>query len=68
MKANTKVEPCPFCQSKKIGLKTESTQGKHVFWLYCLDCQATGPVKESEDKAIFAWGAYKLQAGDDNDV
>ena len=53
---NAKIIPCPFCHSTRIGLKNHEVDHKMVMWLWCSNCQATGPVASSEENAMEKWG------------
>lgn len=46
------LKPCPFCGNVCMFLNDEPA-GKWV--VNCLECQAIGPVKETEEQAISAW-------------
>lgn len=46
--------PCPFCQSRHLGIATRIGEGLAV---QCRDCRATGPAATGADDAIAAWEA-----------
>ena len=47
------IKACPWCgEAKEVA---PSCNG--VYWVECFNCGATGPVKNSEAKAIDAWNA-----------
>lgn len=49
-----KIKPCPFCKGKAEGL---SECGLSQFRVTCnfWECDAAGPIKETEIDAIEAW-------------
>lgn len=49
--------PCPFCNSRSTHLFQDARMsGRHV---WCLDCRARGPVKDTSRVACKAWNAAK---------
>lgn len=48
-----KAAPCPICGSEHVGL--EGSVCSREFFVWCLDCDAMGPPKNSERAAIYAW-------------
>lgn len=61
MKSNmksAKIAECPFCDSGDVVTCDEAASiGERAGWFVtCQGCKAQGPVKDSEDRAIAAWG------------
>lgn len=65
MKTKLSKAPCPFCGSSEVLI--EGKANKHN--LFCCNCLARGPVKETAVKAETAWNKRKKSTGDmDNEV
>ena len=47
------LKPCPFCKSEDVYLVSETEIEYN--WVYCKNCEAAGPMKETEEEAIEAW-------------
>lgn len=49
---------CPFCKSLDVAVKVvaiETTDSSSIYAGFCNNCLATGPEKETEDRAGLAW-------------
>jgi len=63
---NIHPAPCPFCQSKRIGLNQKMANSLEssdfpekrisIYWLYCHDCHSTGPLALTQKEAAQKWG------------
>lgn len=60
-----KAAPCPICGSEHVGL--EGSVCSREFFVWCLDCDAMGPPKNSERAAIDAWNKGDSVSRDDDD-
>lgn len=60
-----KAAPCPICGSEHVGL--EGSVCCREFFVWCLDCDAMGPPKNSERAAIHAWNKGDGVTRDDED-
>jgi Lar family restriction alleviation protein len=50
------MKPCPFCKSKDILIRGIDESHKNPpFWVECMECMATGPEAETEEKAVELW-------------
>lgn len=45
-----KPKPCPFCRSENTAYEFDE-----IVFIYCADCGANGPAKETADEALAAW-------------
>jgi len=51
-----KLEQCPFCgESYAINVLDASDQYVSSFWVTCGNCDAEGPVADTEDDAVEKW-------------
>lgn len=48
----TKLKPCPFCDSKHIDI---TSYGEVMWFIQCDNCYATFPEFETKEQAIDAW-------------
>lgn len=59
---STEIKACPFCGSDEISVGSRSDHpDESQAWVACHKCGASGPVAETESKAICHWNA---RAGD----
>ena len=47
---------CPFCRGENV-LPVNNRQGKH--WMYCNDCKASGPQKDTPEDAETAFATVR---------
>lgn len=52
-------KPCPKCGSENVGLDGSICCAK--FFVWCLDCDAMGPDRNSENAAIHAWNEAEAE-------
>jgi Lar family restriction alleviation protein len=53
-----KLKPCPFCgggEAYVFPSHHEAGNSNKHFWMICSDCEADGPLAESESKARELW-------------
>lgn len=48
------LKPCPFCGGEDIAL-VNIRPLKDLWGIWCIDCQASFPLFNTEQKAIKAW-------------
>lgn len=51
---STKLKPCPFCKSNKIE-KSDIKKNPGTYFIMCLNCLCTGPMKLNMKSAIKKW-------------
>lgn len=49
-----KIKPCPFCKGKAEGV-SKCLAGEYRVTCNSYDCDAAGPIKQTEIDAIEAW-------------
>lgn len=48
------LKPCPFCGSSRI-----SVRGATIFYVVCLDCEASTNIAHEKQRAIDYWNRRK---------
>ena len=56
---NEKLIPCPFCKQQNAFVSNAFQYNRHIFWVHCNVCSATGPIKESYTDALNGWNESK---------
>lgn len=48
--------PCPFCHTaEEVYLDENPNKSRPRYWVVCAVCEATGPVRKTEDDAVNDW-------------
>lgn len=55
MKLEAELISCPFCGAVRVFGATDNGYGRYYVW--CDECNAQGPARLTEEKAIAAWNA-----------
>ena len=55
MDVENPLKPCPFCGGEKIAIGPEPEYSIYGMFVYCKNCKASGPLKQSKAVAIKVW-------------
>lgn len=55
--------PCPFCQSLDLRVEHIGDEAQPFFLVTCRNCEADGPIKNTEAEALEAWNTRPVTDG-----
>jgi len=58
---NIPLRACPFCGSKNVTVNYHN-YSKTDWWVFCLDCDGSGPIDLGESGACETWNTRPLEA------
>lgn len=50
------MKPCPFCGGSELDVIEPHETGR---WVYCVECGAMGPTRQTYEMAVSAWDERK---------